>query len=190
VDEIANHPVECMRLIDSLAKVFKVDKECKQRNASNAEHLAAHQIQSAPIMNELHEWMTAQIEQKRVEPNSGLGRAMQYLLKRWSKFTVFLRRAGAPLENNIVERALKMGIRQRNASLFFRTERGASVADVFMSLIHTAELHKVNPFQYLTALQRHHKDVKEKPGDWLPWNYTHAVEQLRTRAAAIAPAVA
>jgi hypothetical protein len=54
--------------------------------------------------------------------------------------TQLLRVPGAPLDNNVCERALKKAIRHRNNSLFYRTERGAHVGDMFMSLIHTAEL--------------------------------------------------
>jgi hypothetical protein len=90
---------------------------------------------------------------------------INYFLKRWPKFTLFLRKPGAPLDNNIAERALKMTIRHRKASLFYRSQRGAHVGDVFMTLIHTAELHRQNPSDYLTALQRNYKAVAEKPAD-------------------------
>jgi hypothetical protein len=78
-------------------------------------------------MTELEEWLHAQFDEKRVEPNFGLGEAISYLLKRWDKLTLFLRVPNAPLENNICERALKMAIRHRNNSLFYRTLRGARV---------------------------------------------------------------
>src|SRR5271166_3033123 len=58
-------------------------------------------------MDQLHVWLTAQFAEKQVEPNSGLGMAIRYLLKHWERLTLFLRQAGAPLDNNICERALK-----------------------------------------------------------------------------------
>jgi hypothetical protein len=125
--------------------------------------------------------MEEHLTTKRVEPNSGLGQAFNYLLKRWDKFTLFLRVPGAPLDNNICERALKMAIKHRNGSLFYRSLRGARVGDIYMSLIHTTDLHGKNPFDYLTALQRHHKAVAEKPADWLPWNYQSTMERLGVR---------
>ena len=134
-------------------------------------------------MAQLKEWMTAQFAAKRIEPNSGLGQAMNYLLKRWEKFVRFLLVAGAPLDNNICERALKMAIRHRNNSLFYKSQHGANVGDVYMTLIHTAELHRQNPFDYLTALQRHAKAVAERPADWLPWNYRATLEPLVPRDA-------
>jgi len=78
---------------------------------------------------------------------------------------------GAPLDNNICERALKAPIRYRNNSLFFKTERGALVGDMFMSLIHTCRINGVNAFDYLTAIAQHARDVAAEPEEWLPWNY-------------------
>ncbi len=91
--------------------------------------------------------------------------------KHWEKLTLFLRVAGAPLDNNICECALKMAIRHRRNSLFYKTERGAKVGDAYMSLIHTCQHSQVDPFDYLTQLQRHHERVAASPTDWMPWNY-------------------
>jgi transposase len=178
VDEIDNYPAECRFVIERLSRVYKLDEECKARGASDPERLLAHQQTSAPLMDEIHKGMNALLADKRIEPNSGLGEAFGYFLKRWDKFTLFLREPGAPLDNNICERALKMAIKHRNASLFYRSERGARVGDIYMTLIHTAELHLHNPFEYLTALQRNHKAVAASPADWLPWNYKHTLARL------------
>mgnify|MGYP001615618883 CR=1 FL=1 len=82
-----------------------------------------------------------------------------------------LRQQGAPLDNNVCERALKMAISQRRNSLFDRTRHGASVGDMFTSLIHTAELHGQNPFDHRTQVQRHARAGADNPQDWLPWMY-------------------
>ena len=113
---------------------------------------------------------------EKVEPNGGLGQAMRYMLKRWEALTLFLRQAGAPLDNNITERALKMAILHRKNSLFYKTENGARVGDILMSLIHTCRLNDVNPFDYLTALQKNKESVHVSPASWLPWNYHQQLE--------------
>jgi len=64
-----------------------------------------------------------------------------------------------------------MAIRHRNNSLFYRSQRGARVGDIYMTLIHTTELQGENPFHYLTELMRHESAVAEDPAAWLPWNY-------------------
>ena len=112
-------------------------------------------------MEQLHQWLEAQFALKQVEPNSGLGKAITYLLRHWKGLTAFLREAGAPLDNNICERALKRAVLHRKNALFYRTLHGAEAGDLFMSLIHTCELAGANPFDYLTELQRH-------PANWHP----------------------
>lgn len=171
VDEADNFPSECRHVLTELAKVFKHESDCVKEDLSAAERLAFHQSHSGPIMAALEKWIRAEMDERRVEPNSGLGQAFNYLLKRWDKLTLFLRVEGAPLENNAVERILKAPIRHRNASLFYRNERGARVGDIFMALIHTAQLHGVNPFEYLVALLREEHAVAASPGEWLPWNF-------------------
>jgi len=77
---------------------------------------------------------------------------------------------------------LKKAILHRKNALFYKTLNGARVGDVFMSLIHTAELNGVAPFEFLVALQRHHQDVSRTPSAWLPWNYEATLTGLRSRA--------
>jgi len=129
------------------------------------------------VMDALHAWFEAQFVEKTVEPNSGLGEAITYCLKRWDRLTLFLRQAGAPLDSNLVERALKKCILHRKNSLFYKTEKGAEVGDLFMSLIHTCELNHVNPFEHLTELQKHAQELAENPAAWMPWNYRQALKQ-------------
>ena len=128
-------------------------------------------------MQELETWMQAQFAERKVEPNSTLGEAIRYMQNHWPALTLFLTVAGAPLDNNITERALKKAILHRKNALFFKTLNGARVGDIFMSLIHTAELNAIAPFDYLVALQRHAKEVCLSPGDWMPWNYQATLER-------------
>jgi hypothetical protein len=168
--------------------VFKHDHDCRQQGLSDDERLAYHQENSGPVMAELEQWIKAELDGHRIEPNSGFGRALQYLQKRWPQLTLFLRVAGAPIDNNICERALKMAIRHRNNSLFYRTEYGAYVGDVYMTVISTTNLHHENPFDYLVALLHHEAEVAADPGAWLPWTYRATLERIQTSATALAAA--
>jgi transposase len=170
-------------VLEALGKVFKIDEQCKEQALSDDERLAVHQRDSAPVMAELQRWLRAELDEKRVEPNSGLGDAFDYLLKRWDKLTLFLRVPGAPVDNNICERALKMAIRHRNNSLFYRSQRGARVGDIYMALIYTAELHGENPFEYLVALFVHSADVAADPTAWLPWTFRATLARASPAAA-------
>ena len=170
-----NFPEECRHVLETLAEVYRHDTEARDAGLSAEERLRRHQARSGPLMEDLHAWLTAQLAEHRVEPNSGLGQAITYVVKRWTTFTLFLREPGAPLDNNICERALKKAILHRKNALFYKTPRGAHVGDLFMSLIHTCELCRTNPFEYLTALQRHAAALAIQPTAWLPWNYREAL---------------
>ena len=171
VELYESFPEPCMHVLEQLKEVYKIDVRAKKRKLSPAQRLDLHRRESGPVMDNLHQWLTKQIDDKHVEPNSSLGQAIGYLLKHWSKLTQFLKQAGAPLDNNICERALKKCIVHRKNSLFYKTRRGAHVGDVFMSLIHTCQLCDVNPFDYLTEIQRHRGEVASNPEAWMPWNY-------------------
>ena len=69
----------------------------------------------------LKAWLDQQFDERKVEPNSGLGQAIAYMRQHWEKLTLFLREEGAPLDNNICERALKKAILHRKNALFYRT---------------------------------------------------------------------
>ena len=136
-----------------------------------------HQVESQPRMAGFEQWMQAQFAERKIEPNSALGAAILYMQKRWSELTLFLRVEGAPLDNNTCERALKKAILPRKNALFYRTLAGAHVGDVFMSLIHTAELNHIAPFDYLVAPQRNAAALAASPADWMPWNYQATLTQ-------------
>jgi len=170
--DIAEHfPEPCLHVLESLKQVYGNDAHAKAMDLSPMDRMGYHQRHSAPILEKLKEWMEQQLDSKEVEPNSSLGGALNYMLKRWQALTLFLREPGAPLDNNICERALKMAIMHRKNSLFYKTQNGARVGDAFMSLIHTCRLNAVNPFDYLNALCQHCEQARENPQLWLPWNY-------------------
>lgn len=180
VDVAEQFPEECRHVLESLGVVYHNDALAREQHLTREERLLFHQLRSGPIMKELHAWLVRQFDERRVEPNSGLGKAMTYLLRHWEKLTLFLRVAGAPLDNNICERALKKAIRHRRNSLFYKTHRGAHVGDVFMSLIHTCELGKANPFDYLTQLNRHASAMGLNPQNWMPWNYRETLAGMES----------
>lgn len=175
VDVFETFPEQCQYVIKTLAEVYKIDEITKQQKMSADERLQYHQTCSGPLMEELQQWLKQQLDEKEVEPNSGLGKAITYMLNHWKALTQFLRVPGAPLDNNICEQALKRAILHRKNSLFYKTEHGAYIGDLFMSIIHTCNLSKINPFKYLSLLQKHSSGVFENPQKWLPWNYQTAL---------------
>ena len=175
VDVYDRFPEPCRHLLETLAVVYRNDALARERQLSPEARLRFHQEASGPTMQELRDWLTRQLDEKRTEPNSALGGAIGYMLKHWDKLTLFLRQAGAPLDNNVCERALKKAILHRKNALFYKTRNGARVGDLFMSLIYTCQLNQANPFDYLTELQRHADEVEACPERWMPWNYRDAL---------------
>jgi transposase len=174
-------PQECRVVLETFRAVYHNDDLAQ--GMSKEERLRFHQAESRPLMDKLKEWLEAQFREKKVEPNSRLGKAISYLLDRWERLTRFLQVPGAPIDNNCVERALKLVILHRKNALYYRTRRGAAIGDLFMSLIQTAWLEGENPFDYLTALQKNAAAVRERPADWLPWTYRATLARLGASAA-------
>jgi transposase len=171
VDVAERFPEQCRYVLESLAVIYRNDAIARKRKLSQTARLKFHQAESGPKMAELEVWLRRQFEDRLVEPNSSLGGAISYMLKHWQKLTLFLRVPGAPLDNNICERALKKAILHRKNSLFYKTTAGARVGDIFMSLIYTCQLSGGNPFDYLTELARHADQLASSPQHWMPWNY-------------------
>jgi transposase len=173
VDIAPNFPAECRYVLESLGAVYYNDAMAREQSLSPEDRLLLQQQQSSPVMGQLHAWLEAQLAEKKTEPNSGLGKAITYLLRHWKGLTAFLRHAGAPLDNNICEQALKRAVLHRKNALFYKTLNGAQVGDLFMTLIHTCQLCGANSFDYLTELLRHPAEVAVHPAEWMPWNYRH-----------------
>jgi transposase len=180
VEVVDRFPEESGYVLAALAEVYKNDAAARKDELSPEARLLFHQANSGPIMEELRAWCRRQFEERLVEPNSALGEAISYMLKHWEKLTLFLREPGAPLDNNICEQVLKRAILHRKNALFYKTLNGARVGDLFMSLIHTCQLNHVNPFEYLTTLQRHAAELAVHPENWMPWNYQETLEGDRT----------
>jgi hypothetical protein len=181
VEVTPNFPEPCRHVLEQLGKIYGSDAVAREQALTPQERLRFHQRESSPVMEELRVWLNTQFAEKRVEPNSGLGMAMRYLLKHWERLTLFLRQPGAPLDNSIAERALKKAILHRKNSLFYKTENGARVGDLFMSLIPTCELSAANPFDYLTQLQQHADKLARNPSQWMPCNYQASLETTGVR---------
>lgn len=171
---------QCRIVLESLREVYYNDALAKEKKLSPAQRLVFHKENSKPVMDKLKTWMDKQIEENLVEPNSSLGGAINYMRKRWKQLTGFLHIEGAPLDNNITERALKKVILNRKNSYFFKTEFGAHIGDIFISIIQTCIQAKVNVFEYLTLLQKNTKQVFQEPKDWLPWNYKQTLTALNS----------
>lgn len=147
------------------------DSHCTEKGF-DAEQRQRHHLQySLPHMLALQQWCTEELETERVEANSNLGKAMHYYLRHYEGLCAFCHIPGAPIDNNEIERLIKIIVRNRKNSLFYQTPAGAAIGDVITSLLATCYENDVNAFEYLNAVQRNQAAVKSAPQKWLPWNY-------------------
>jgi len=168
-------PAESAVVVNALKEGFDHDEDARTEQLTAQERLAYHQRQSGPIMKKLKRWLEQQTAQRLGEPNSSLGKAIVSMVDHGETLTRFLRHPGAPLENNVAERALKLCIRQRKNSLFYATEHSAYIASILTSVIATCGQAGVNALDYLVAIQDHRQEVFTNPRAWLPWNYEAAL---------------
>ena len=169
-----NFPEEAKYVIEKLAKIYEMESQTVKMN--EVERLLYHQQHSQPLMKELKQWCDEQIEKE--EESCGLGKALSYMKKHWEELSRFLTVAGAPLDNNYVERILKRVVLNRKNSLFYKTSHGAAIGDIIMSVMQTCSLNKVNVFQYLCCLLQSPKAVRAKASQYLPWNYNNKLAQV------------
>jgi hypothetical protein len=184
IDVTELFPEECRFVIETLKDVYTHEATAKRRGMSDDERLTYHQAESGPLMERLKHWLQKRFEQRKVEPNSSLGEAISYMLNHWEALTLFLKVSGAPLDNNLCEQVLKRAILHRKNSLFYKTQHGAYIGDLYMSLIHTCDLAGANPFDYLTELERNSAAVQKNPQQWMPWNYEKTLTQIIQKSSA------
>jgi len=169
-------PVIVTKVIGWFAQIFANDKFAP---SDPEQRLKWHQEKSEPIMNQMKEYFRELLEKREVEPNSSLGKAIAYFNNHWEGLTLFLRVPGVPLTNNDTERLIKKAVLNRKNAYFYRTETGAKIGDILMSMIETCVLNQANPWDYLVAVQDYRKDVWQNPRDWMPWNFQIRLTKLR-----------
>jgi hypothetical protein len=171
------YPQECAPVLEAIRRLYQHEAEIQRRSLDDTARLNYHQQHSQPVLEQMKQWLIEQQEQRLIEPNSPLGKAVAYLKTHWDGLMGFCRHVGAPLDNNPVERILKLPILLRKNAYFFKTSHGADVGSLLMSLIKTATQSEVNPFSYLHALVEHRQELRRNPALWLPWNY-HSLLRL------------
>jgi transposase len=181
VDLETAFPAECARVLDDLARIYRVDAETSGMSAEA--RLAHHQLHSGPVFDRLREWIEQEIAERRVEPNGPLFKAYRYLLTHWHGLTQVPRIGSAPIDSNIVERALKKAVLLRKNALFFRSQHGADVGSMILSVTGTTRMAGVPVFDYLVDIVRKAQVVRADPRRWLPWAWA-ARERAPSSAAA------
>ncbi len=169
IDVEMNHPDEVKPILDFYGKIWTHNKQSEKLGHSHEERLAYHQEKSLPVMESVKTRCESYLALDECEEHGGLGKACKYFLKHYDGLTQFCKVSRAPIDNNRMEEGLKIKIRSRKTSHFYKTQTGADVANVLTSVIASAYRNDVNPFYYLNALQRNNESVKSDSTSWLPW---------------------
>jgi transposase len=157
--------VEAVRRID---EIFATEREIN--GAAAAQRLALRQERIKPLVSELEGWMLT--ERARLSRHADIGKAMDYVLKRWPAFTRFLADGRICLSNNAAERSLRGIALGRRAWLFAGSDRGGERAAAVDTLIATAKLNGVDPQAWLADVLRR---IADQPAsrlyELLPWHW-------------------
>lgn len=172
------YPEEAAFARERYTAIFDNEERCKEANLTPDERLAFHREHSKPLFDEICEHGEALVEAHALEPNSDLGEAYGFVVNNRVRLSAFLRHPGVPLENNIVERQLRVPVRLRDNAPFFVTGLGSKIADTVWTVGATALAHGVNLLDYFTALQRYAADVRAHPELWVPWDYLRRIREL------------
>ena len=157
--------IEAVRRIDA---IFAIEREINGLAADDRR--AARRNRVAPLVGELADWMRA--ERGRLSRHAETAKAIDYMLKRWAAFTLFLDDGRVCLTNNAAERALRGIALGRKAWLFAGSDRGGERAAAVYTLIGTAKLNGVDPQAWLAdALERINDHNIQKLDQLLPWNW-------------------
>jgi len=173
---VDQHLDEAIFALEQYQHVWVNNTHCAKEGLSDADRMAYHKEHSLPFMQIILNWCEDQLSTDAVEANSNLGRAMKYFIRHYEGLTAFCRTPGAPVDNNDIERLIKLIVRARKNSLFFKTLVGADISDIITSVLATCHEQDINAFDYLNAIQRNQLAVKAAPMKWLPWNYPQEAE--------------
>jgi transposase len=136
------------RGLEALARIkqlYEIEAEAKELPA--AERLVLRRERSLPLLGAMREWLDAQYA--RVLPRGAMGLAMNYSLENWAALCRYCEDGEIPIDNNAVERMLRIIAIGRKNWLHAGSERGGETAAVLFTLISSAKRHRLNTWDYL-----------------------------------------
>lgn len=174
-----NYPKEAGYALERYRKIFDNEKHCREHELPAEQRLAYHREHSKHLLKEIctHGYDLLEVS-KDIEPNSDIGGAYNYILNNEYELSAFCRYPGAPLENNLAERILRLPVHLRDGAPFYRNAVGAAIAANILSVGSTAYQAGVNLLDYFVAILRHSDDVRARPYDWVPWLYEDRVRKI------------
>jgi transposase len=169
--------IEVVRRIDAL---FDIERAINGKSAE--ERRAVRQELSKPLVEEL--WVYIREQRAKLSRGHDLAKAIDYILKRWAAFTLFLDDGRVCLSNNAAERALRGIALGRKSWMFCGSDRGGRRAAAMYSLIVTAKMNGIDPQAWLAdVLARIAKHPAHRLDELLPWKWTPQALTMTAAAA-------
>ncbi len=177
--EIALSPI-AIEIVHRIDALFEIERSINGKRAD--ERLAVRQTLSRPLVDDLHVYLRAQVA--RLARGHDLAKAINYILKRWTSFTLFLQDGRVCLSNNAAERGLRGIALGRKSWLFCGSDRGGQRAAAMYSLVVTAKMNGIDPQAWLTdVLSRIATHPAHRLDELLPWNWTPRASAIAAQAA-------
>lgn len=169
------YPEPCKEILELIGKLYALEKavpEAADREEALRLRAELRRENSRPVIQEIKDWA---FEQK-ASPESGLRKAIDYMLEHWTGLTRFLEDPEVPLDNNATERALRSVVLGRKNHLGSKSGRGTRVAALYYSLLESAKVCGVEPPAYLAAAAR--LALREPGSVLLPHQFKEQQEAL------------
>ena len=128
--------------------LYELEEESKKLNIDDKQK---HRLEKhKPIWDEFKTWVEVNI--KKVPPKSKLGKALNYFTSEYEYLIGYLKDPRLEMDNGFVERAIRKFAIGRNNWMFSDTESGAQASSMFYSILCTANVNGIKPFQLLKYL--------------------------------------
>jgi transposase len=144
-----NYP-ESKVILDMIQVLYGIEKKIKERQLTYDEIYKLRQKESKPIIDKIKVWLDA--NESKYPPKTDMGEAINYALNMWDKLIVYLEDGRLPIDNNLVENAIRPFVIGRKNWLFSYSENGANSSAAIYSLIETAKANGKDPYKYLKEL--------------------------------------
>lgn len=169
--------VEVVRRIDAL---FAIERAINGQRPEG--RLEARKSASRPLVDDLHSYLREQVA--KLSRGHDLAKAIQYMLRRWPAFTLFLEDGRVCISNNAAERSLRGVALGRKSWLFCGSDRGGHRAAAMYSLVVTCKMNGVDPQAWLAdVLSRIAGHPVHRLDELLPWNWRPAAQPVSVLAA-------
>jgi transposase len=136
--------------IDLIGQLYKIEADIREGNPAEERIKDLRKEKSVPVLEKIKERLDREVY--HIAPKSKLGKAINYMRTQWPKLIVYLEYGFLPIDNNLVENAIRPFVVGRKNWLFSGSPRGATASAALYSIIETAKANGHEPYWYLRYL--------------------------------------